>query len=141
MGNVAVFTVCCLAAWHGDEQSLFAFNDFDIVDHELIVQGNGNDRFHFPFFLHPSYSHVCYLHALILLPFPPSAPVLHPFCRNQKNVPHYDVTFLQCVAFVLLNDDLNIIRCSNMGRVGTDSIPALNDTVFDHCIITDINVI
>ena len=43
--------------------------------------------------IHPSYSHICYLHVSILLPFLPSAPVLHPFCRNQKNGPHYVVTF------------------------------------------------
>ena len=49
--------------------------------------------FHLPLFLHPSYSHICYLHVSILLPFLPSAPVLHPFCRNQKNGPHYVVTF------------------------------------------------
>ncbi len=65
MSDIAVGAVCSLSARHRDEEPLFSLNDLNIVYQKLIVQRNGNDRFHPPILCNFPYSYVGYRHTSI----------------------------------------------------------------------------
>ena len=69
MCDITVLTIRSLAARHGNEQSFLAFDDLDVMNNKLVIYGNGNDCFHFPFFFDLSHSHICYLHVETPPPF------------------------------------------------------------------------
>lgn len=66
MSNVAVLPICRLTAWHCDKQAFLSLDHFDIMDHELVIQGDRNDSFHLSLFLDSSYSYICNLHLVPL---------------------------------------------------------------------------
>ena len=39
----AVLAVCSFAARHCDEETFFTLDHFDVVNHELIVKGDGHN--------------------------------------------------------------------------------------------------
>ena len=50
-------------------------------------------------------------------------------------------TLLQRIALILFNNDLDIIRRTDIGGIGTDRIAALYDAVLNDGIVTDVNIV
>ena len=48
-------------------------------------------------------------------------------------------TLLQRIALILFNNNLDIIRRTDIGGIGTDRIAALYDAVLNDGIVTDVN--
>jgi hypothetical protein len=46
MGYIAEFAISAFSAGHGDKVTIVPLNNLDIVDHKLIVEGNGNHCLH-----------------------------------------------------------------------------------------------
>src|SRR5699024_2992652 len=67
MCDIAVFTVCRLAARHRDEKALLALDHLNIMYYKLLIDRDGYDRFHLSFFCYFPYSYICYIHGK----FPP----------------------------------------------------------------------
>lgn len=115
MCDVSVLTIRRLSGRHRDEETLLTLDHLDIVDDELIIEGDGDDRLHLAFLIHLADPYICYLHASILL--------LH---------------LIPCIFFY---DDLDVVRRTDVGRVGTNRVAALDDTVLDNGIIANVYII
>lgn len=59
VNNVLKFSIVRFSAWHWKEISVFAVDDFDVVNNKFVVDCDGSNRLEFVIVVYKPYSNVC----------------------------------------------------------------------------------
>ena len=63
MCDVPVFPIRRLTARHCNEKALLSLDHLNVMHYKLVIQRNGNNRFHLAFLCNFSNPNICYLHS------------------------------------------------------------------------------